>query len=168
MTLRRLVLSFILALGTLTAFIHPASAEKIIYVIDGDTVILDNHDRVRLIGINSPEITSKYHRGEYYGKEAKLYLKKRIEGKEVVLKPGTEPFDKYERRLAYIYLPDGTFINEELVRLGYAETFRKFPFPYKEKFLALENEAREKHIGMWSTRKKPWWLKGFGKKKAAA
>jgi len=165
MSSRRPFLIFFLSLGLLAALATQALAEKVIYVIDGDTVILDNHERVRLIGINSPEIASKYHRGEYYGKEAKKYLKKRIEGKEVTLKPGAEPFDKYERRLSYIYLADGTFINEELVKLGYAETFRKFPFTYKEQFLELEKEAKDKRLGMWSARKKPWWLKGFVRKK---
>lgn len=167
MSTRRPFRIIFLSLGLLLALTSQALAEKVIYVIDGDTVILDNHERVRLIGINSPEIASKYHRGEYYGKEAKKYLKKRIEGKEISLKPGAEPFDKYERRLAYIYLTDGTFINEELVRLGYAETFRKFPFIYKEQFLELEKEAKDKRLGMWSARKRPWWLKGFVRKKTA-
>jgi micrococcal nuclease len=155
----------ILAGGLLLVLATQALAEKVIYVIDGDTLILDNHERVRLIGINAPEIASKYHRGERYGKEAKKYLRKRVEGQEVTLKPGAEPFDKYERRLAYVYLPDGTFINEELVKLGYAETFRKFPFTYKERFLALEAEAKEKRLGMWGARKRPWWLKGFIRKR---
>jgi len=144
-----------------------AFAETVIYVIDGDTVILDNHERVRLIGIDTPEIRSKYHRGEPHGKEAKKYLKKLIEGKEVVLKPGREPKDKYGRRLAYLYTPDGLFINEELVRLGHAETFRRFPFQYKEKFLQLEAEAKVTEVGMWGKRKRPWWLKGFWRKKEA-
>jgi micrococcal nuclease len=144
----------------------PVFAEKVAYVIDGDTIIVDNHERVRLIGINAPEINSKYHRGEFFGKESRKYLKDRLEGKEVVLKAGTEPFDKYGRRLSYVYLPDGAYINEEMVRLGYAETFRAFPFPDKEKFLSLEEAARDKQLGMWGVRKKPWWLKSLWKKKS--
>jgi micrococcal nuclease len=143
-----------------------ALAEKVTYVIDGDTVIMDDHQRVRLIGIDAPEIDSRYHRGEYFGRESGEYLRKRIEGREVVLKPGAEPFDKYGRRLAFIYLPDGTFINEEMVRLGFAETFRSFPFSGREKFLALEDQAREKELGMWGKRKRPWWLRGFSRKKS--
>ena len=142
-----------------------AWAEKVVFVIDGDTVILANHERVRLIGIDAPEIKSKYHRGEFFGKESAQYLKARIEGKDVVLKSGAEPRDKYGRRLAYIYLGDGTSIDEELVRLGYASVFRKFPFPEREQFLKLEAEAKEKKLGMWGKKKSPWWLKGFGKKK---
>jgi micrococcal nuclease len=138
-----------------------AFAERVAYVIDGDTVILDNRERVRLIGIDTPEISSKYHRGEYYGKEAKKYLKELIEGKEVTLEYGPEPRDKYGRRLAFLYLPDGTFVNEELVRLGYAETFRKYPFKYREDFMRLEKEAKEQEVGMWKKRKKPWWMRAI-------
>jgi micrococcal nuclease len=140
----------------------PAFAERVVYVIDGDTVVLDNHERVRLLGINAPEINSKYHRGEFFGKESQKYLKQRLEGKEVTLKMGAETRDKYGRLLAYIYLPDGTFINEELVKMGYAETFRSKPCEYREAFLKLEEEAKASQLGMWKARKRPWWLRrGF-------
>jgi micrococcal nuclease len=161
MSNHRLFHFLFLVLSLLLGFTVSAWAEKVIYVIDGDTVILDNHERVRFIGIDAPEVASKYHRAEYYGKEAKKYLQGRIEGQEVVLKPGKEPFDKYERRLAYVYLPDGTFINEELVRLGYADVFWSIPFEYRESFVQLQKEAKEKQIGMWQVKKRPWWLRGF-------
>lgn len=131
----------------------PLYAEKVQYVIDGDTFILQNNQRVRMIGINAPETSHRRYgkKGQAFGKEAKERLRKFIEGKEVVLKEDREPFDRFGRRLAYVYLPDGTFVNREMVREGYAETFRRFPFQYKEEFLKLEEVARGAKLGMWNT-----------------
>lgn len=126
-------------------------AERVRYVIDGDTLVLGNDQRVRLIGIDTPEIENPeyFHQGEFYGVEAKNYLKTLIEGKEVRLESGSEPFDDYGRRLAYVYLGD-LFVNRELVRLGYAEVFRKFGFRYKSEFLELEASARAQKMGIWN------------------
>ena len=130
-------------------------AEKVRYVIDGDTFILENNQRVRMIGINAPEISHRRYgkkRGEYFGKQSKAYLKRLIEGRDVELKKGGEPFDRFGRRLAYVYLPDGTFVNAKMVEEGYAEVFRKFPFDHKEEFMTLEAEARSEWRGVWKKR----------------
>ncbi len=126
-------------------------AETVRYVIDGDTFILQNNQRVRMIGINAPETSHRRYgkKGQPFGNEAKDRLRKFIEGKEVTLKEDREPFDRFGRRLAYVYLPDGTFVNREMVREGYAETFRKFPFEYKGEFSKLEQQARGAKLGMW-------------------
>lgn len=136
-----------------------ASAERVRYVIDGDTVILDDNQHVRLIGVDTPEIKSeRRRRSDYYAEEAKDFTRRMVEGKEVRLENGDEEFDKYGRRLAYIYLPDGTFLNREIVRLGYGEAIRYFPYKYKKEFLGLENEARAAKLGVWGMRKsRPWW-----------
>lgn len=131
-----------------------ASAEwaKVKYVIDGDTIILENNQRVRLVGIDAPETKSEYNpEAEYYGKEAKQFLRQLIQKKTVWLEgEETQPeYDKYGRRLAYIFSEDKTFINRELVRLGYAETIQYFPYKYKEEFISLEKEAKGKFLGMW-------------------
>lgn len=160
----RALLIFILLL---TAAEHAAFAERVRHVIDGDTIVLESNQRVRLIGIDAPEVSNaKYnHAGEFYGNEARSYLRQRIEGKDVRLESGDESFDKYGRRLAYIYLGDD-FINREMVEKGYAEVMRKFPNRYKDEFLRDEEEARAGRIGMWSGRAAethdsspvPWWV----------
>ena len=139
----------------LTATVFGATVKR---VLDGDTFILANGQRVRMIGINAPEIDHpKYHKkGNPFGEESKKYLQKRIQGQDVKLKKGSEEFDRFGRRLAYVYLPDGTFVNREMVLLGYAETFRKFSFTYKEEFLKLEEDARTKKIGMWAGQPQGW------------
>lgn len=132
-------------------------AEKVRYVIDGDTFILESNQRVRMIGIDAPEIRhAKYgKKAEPYGKEAKQYLRRLIQGCDVRLTDGGEPFDRFGRRLAYVYLKDGTFVNRKMVEAGYAETFRQFPFAFKEEFLGLEQKARSEKLGMWAA-KKSW------------
>ena len=129
----------------------PLYAETVGYVIDGDTFILKNNQRVRMIGINAPETSHRRYgkKGQAFGNEAKARLKKWIEKKEVTLKNGRELFDRYGRRLAYVYLPDGTFVNREMVREGYAEAYQKFPFEYKKEFLELEQQAKAGKLGMW-------------------
>jgi len=126
-------------------------AEKVRHVIDGDTVVLENHQRVRLIGVDAPEIDhpARGMTGEFYGDEAKTFLKKTVEGKDVRLEAGPEPFDSYGRRLAFLFLGDLS-VNAELIRLGYAAVYRKFEFPYKQDFLDLEAEARKQELGIWN------------------
>lgn len=144
------ILSFFLTFIIL--FSPDLFAERVRHVIDGDTIILSTNERVRLLGINAPEVRHKDSMGQFYGEEAKYFLGKLVEGKEVILEndPNQESFDRFGRRLAYLYLPDGTLVNERLVKEGYVEVFRKYEFKYKDKFLAEEKEAQNKKIGMWS------------------
>ena len=85
-------------------------------VIDGDTVELSNGERVRLIGIDTPEID------EYYYDEATEELRSLIEGKTVRMESDTNNRDAYDRLLRYIYLGD-TFVNYEMVYGGHAESY---------------------------------------------
>ena len=150
----------ILLFGFLSLLIFSAAglAEKVRYVIDGDTVIMENDVHVRLLGINAPEIDHpKYGRiGEPFGKESADYLRSLLEGHEVRLENGAEPKDRFGRTLAYLYRDDGLFINRDLVEKGYAETFRKFDFRFKAEFLELEKKARQAKIGMWAGRPDDW------------
>ena len=114
------------------------------YVIDGDTVELRNRERVRLIGINTPEM------GQPYSSEAKNKLKELIEGKEVKLEKDITDKDRYDRLLRYIWLGD-VLINLEMVRLGYANSYTYPPdVKYQDQIVAAEREAREKKIGLWT------------------
>ncbi len=132
-------------------------AEKVRYIIDGDTFILENNLRVRMIGVDAPEISHRRYKkkGELYGDEAKTHLKALIEKKEVTLKSGgNDEYDRFGRRLAYVYLPDGSFVNHLMVQDGYAEAYRKFPFEYKNDFIKSEKEAQIAKKGMWSGKKR--------------
>ncbi len=122
------------------------------YVIDGDTIIViidGKKEKVRLIGVDAPEKDGPYTKKEPFSGEASAFTKKMTEGKYVELKYDREKRDKYGRLLAYIYLEDGTFLNAELIKQGYAAVFRKFRFQYRDDFIRYEQEAMERKRGLW-------------------
>jgi len=84
---------------------------KVKRVIDGDTILLTNGERVLLIGVDTPETVHPNKPVEYFGKEASAFTKKMVEGKKVKLEFDWDRRDKYDRLLAYVYLLDGTFLN---------------------------------------------------------
>jgi micrococcal nuclease len=118
-------------------------------VIDGDTILLANGERVRLIGVDTPETKHPQKPVERFGKEAYLFTKKMVEGKEVRLEYDWKRRDKYGRLLAYAYLMDGTFLNAEIIKQGYGFAYTKYPFKYLEEFRKHEREARESKRGLW-------------------
>lgn len=119
-------------------------------VVDGDTFVIENGQKVRMIGINAPESVDPRRPVEFYGKEASRYTKELLEGKEVYLQWGETPKDRYGRWLAWVWLPDGTFVNGALVAHGYAQvyTFKDNP-EHAEYLLKLQKQAREKRLGLW-------------------
>lgn len=119
-------------------------------VVDGDTIILGNNERVRLIGVDTPETKHPRKPVEYFGKEASTFTQKMVEGKEVKLEYDQQRKDKYGRLLAYVYLMDGTFLNAEIIKQGYGHAYTRFPFKYMEEFRQYEKEAREAKRGLWA------------------
>lgn len=119
-------------------------------VVDGDTFVLEDHRKVRLIGINTPESVDPRRPVEYYGKEANKYTQKLLEGQKVWLQWGRTPKDKYDRWLAWVWLSDGTFVNGHLVAEGYAQvyTFKDNP-DHAEYLLGLQKTARQEGRGLW-------------------
>jgi micrococcal nuclease len=121
-------------------------------VIDGDTIIVNidgKEERVRLIGVDTPETVHPSKPVEYFGKEASEFTKRMVEGKKVRLEFDWQRRDKYGRLLAYIYLEDGTFLNAEIIKQGYGFAYTRFPFKYLEEFRQYEREARENGRGLW-------------------
>jgi micrococcal nuclease len=107
---------------------------------------------IRLIGIDAPESrnTGRKKIG-YYGQQSKEYLTKLLDNKKVRLEYDVGRKDQYNRTLAYVYLPDGTFVNAELVRKGYAMVMTIPPnVKYAEKFVKLQRKARKNNRGLWN------------------
>jgi endonuclease YncB( thermonuclease family) len=133
--------------------IKPVPSEYVLVnrVIDGDTIELETGEKVRYIGINTPESVDPRRGVQCFGQEASAYNKAVVVGKNVRLVKDVSNTDKYGRLLRYVYLPDGTFVNLTLVQNGYA---RASTFPpdvkYSKTFMAAEREAREAGRGLWS------------------
>ncbi|MFH1231346.1 MAG: thermonuclease family protein [Planctomycetota bacterium] len=121
---------------------------KVAKIVDGNTVVLDidkKEVKVRLIGVDTPQIA------EYYGKEASNFTNNLLKGEEVYMEYENEKqeFDKYDRLLAYLYrVPDGLFVNLEIVRQGYGHS-TEYPFKYSGLFNYYEKRARENEKGLW-------------------
>lgn len=118
-------------------------------VIDGDTLLLSNGERVRLIGVDTPETKHPQKPVQRFGREAYLFTKRMVEGKQVRLEFDWQKRDRYGRLLAYVYLMDGTFLNAEIIRQGYGFAYTKYPFKYLDEFRSYEREARENRRGLW-------------------
>ena len=127
----------------------PARALRVRQVIDGDTITISGIGTVRLIGVDAPEKTGGYRESEPYGDAATRYLKELIEGRLVTLEYDGDRKDQYNRTLAYVFLEDGTCVNEEIIRAGWAETYRRFEYRRKPDFQKAEREARAARRGIW-------------------
>ncbi len=124
-------------------------------VVDGDTILLANGERVRYIGINTPETKHPHKPVERFGKEAYEYNKGLVENKWVRLELDIEKRDKYGRLLAYVYQED-IFVNAKLVEEGYAQIYTFPPnIKHQELFIKLQREARESDRGLWEADRRP-------------
>jgi endonuclease YncB( thermonuclease family) len=112
---------------------------RVVYVIDGDTIEVDINGarrRVRYVGINTPESDEACYRDATNANRAL------VEGQTVILVRDQSDTDRFNRLLRYIYLPDGTFVNERLVRDGWAEAVEYRPDTrHTARFRELEVEA---------------------------
>ncbi len=137
---------------TPTLIINENSKEelvKVVRVIDGDTIVLENGKIVRYLGIDTPELNIKKGKPECYSIEAKKKNEELVLGKKVRLEKDVSETDKYGRLLRYVYV-ETIFVNEYLVREGYA-TILTYPpdVKYADLFLKFQQEARENQRGLW-------------------
>ena len=125
---------------------------RVTRVVDGDTVevLLDGRSEdVRYIGVDTPESVAPGQPVECFGKEASALNRRLVEGESVRVVPGVERRDVYGRLLAYVYL-EGTFVNAELVRRGYARTLEIAPnTDFAERLRRLEQRAGNAGRGLW-------------------
>ena len=126
-----------------------AAAQRVERVVDGDTIIVSGVGRVRLIGVDTPESVDPRRPVEFFGKEASAFTRRLVDGQRVRLEYDWEGTDRYGRTLAYVYLPDGTLVNAEIIRRGYGHAYTRFPFKYLERFRQFEREARTAGRGLW-------------------
>ncbi|NTV31583.1 thermonuclease family protein [candidate division WWE3 bacterium] len=119
-------------------------------VIDGDTFVIDTGQKIRLIGVDTPEIAKKTPPAECYANEAMLFTQKQLENKTIRLEKDVSETDKYGRLLRYAYLNDELF-NQTLVEHGYALA-RSYPPDVAKQDVLQESEqsARTNNQGLWN------------------
>jgi micrococcal nuclease len=153
------VLGPLVALLALLLGVAPVLAETpaaldgvVVRVVDGDTVhvrVGDRVEKVRYIGVNTPEIHHPTKGEEPGGREAHAVNRRLVEGKRVRLELDVQARDRYGRLLAYVWLGE-IMINAELVRLGYAQVMTVPPnVRHQALFLKLQRDAREGGRGLW-------------------
>jgi len=134
-------------------------------VVDGDTIKLSTGQRVRLIGVDTPELhysdkllrdAAKSHQDikaiQAMGKRSSDFTNALCSGKRVRLEFDVERHDRYGRVLAYVYLEDGTFVNARILEEGYGQVMTIPPnVKYAEYFLRLQKVAREEGRGLWKS-----------------
>ncbi len=140
--------------GTETGTPGNSSSEYTVqHVHDGDTLFLKDAQgreiKVRLIGIDTPEVTDPV---ECYGPEAREYLRKLLpDGSKVIAEFDSDPYDQYDRALMYLWTSSGTFINEKLVVDGYADTLTIRPnTEYRDLLSKAKTSAKNSLKGMWA------------------
>ena len=123
-------------------------------VIDGDTFVYRKNGKnikVRLIGVNTPELHHPFKGEEYFGKEAKEFTKNKIYNKKVYLEKDEEDLDKYGRELRYVWIDD-KMLNDGLLREGFAETMTIKPNnKYEQNFKESLKKAKIERKGMWKS-----------------
>jgi len=124
-------------------------------VVDGDTIKLAGGERLRYIGIDSPESVDPRRPVEPLGREASEHNRGLVEGRSIRIELDVQERDRYGRLLGYVYVrgDDGRelFVNAEMVRAGYARVSTYPPnVRHESHLLELEREARQERRGLWS------------------
>ncbi|HOO55940.1 MAG TPA: thermonuclease family protein [bacterium] len=130
----------------------------VVHVIDGDTIVVIygiSREKVRLIGIDTPEIERPDHKGEYCAQEALGFTRSIAEGQIARIEFDTEKRDKYGRLLGYVYIMSDEkeiFLNEQLIKKGLARTMSIPPNTlHADRFSRLQKEAASAKIGIWGS-----------------
>lgn len=125
------------------------SIVKVTRIIDGDTIEIESGQKVRYIGIDTPETVDPNRPAGCYGQEASNKNKELVEGKEVYLEKDVSETDRYGRLLRYVWVGD-QMINKLLVKDGYAQASSYPPdIKHQEELSAMQASARENKLGLW-------------------
>ncbi len=125
-------------------------------VVDGDTLVVNvggTLEKVRLIGLNTPETVDPRRPVQCFGHEASDKAKEMLVGKSVRLEADSsqDDRDKYGRLLRYVFLSDGTLFNKHMIEEGYGYEYTyRLPYKYQAEFKAAQGSAREKGKGLWA------------------
>jgi micrococcal nuclease len=127
---------------------------RVTQFVDGDTIAIDMNghtEKVRFIGVDTPETHKPNTPVQCYGPAASAYTKQQIGSQSVRLESDSlnTDRDRYDRLLRYVYLPDGTLLNKKLIENGYGFYYPYFPFSKKDEFAAAQTTAQASYKGLW-------------------
>ena len=152
MPVQNVFLALAISLLLLTGCEAKPDYQKVKWVYDGDTLLLKDGRKIRLIGINTPEVAHHKQKGQRYGREATEKLRELLKGvnNKVRLERGKQARDRYKRELAHVFLPDGTDISEWMLQQGWA-TLMVFPpnTRYINNYRKAERSAQLKKRHIW-------------------
>ena len=131
-------------------FVFSQSECTVRWVDDGDTILLEDGRHVRYIGINAPEVAGEHGLGEPFGGDAHRLNRELVWRRKVRLELDAEEKDRYGRILAYVYLPDQTFVNRSILEAGYAFVLYRQPnIRHYQLLLEAQRRAMTSKKGIW-------------------
>lgn len=147
-------------LGMLIFLIPACSASKVMHetverVNDGDTITLKGGEKVRYLGIDTPEIGFEEKPSEPFGREAAALNKELVLGRRVRLEVAKERRDRFGRFLAHVFSADDILVGEALLLAGLASCFPFEPHAYEKRFLKAQRLAMKQQKGRWYQWKEP-------------
>lgn len=147
----RIIFLATVVLGTLLCLsLARADDLRVVFVYDGDTILLQNGIKVRYTGINTPEIDHEDGNDELFAREAKDLNTKLVNMKAVTLEYGRQTKDRYKRTLAYVFIENGEMVNALMVKSGLAYvSLHKPNVRYRGYLLHVQREAMRKRFGIW-------------------
>ncbi len=159
-----LLVTLFIALGQRYGWFHTATKQasikqpglySVTEFVDGDTIVVDMNgtkETVRFIGVDTPETHDPRKAVQCFGQAAAAFTKQYIGDKPVRLEadPTNTNRDRYKRLLRYVYAPDRSLVNAEIIKQGYGFAYIAFPFEKMEEFKAYEKVARDHNLGLWS------------------
>lgn len=120
------------------------------FVYDGDTVLLESGERVRYLGIDTPEMDYDGKAPEFMADEARAFNEKMVLGKRIKLELDRERYDHHGRLLAYVYPPNGRMLNIELLEKGLARVLAVPPnLRYLDRLIKAQQKAMSERVGIW-------------------
>ncbi len=129
---------------------------KVVHFDDGDTIAVDMNgltETIRFIGVDTPETHDPRKAVQCFGVAAANFTKQLIGTNNVRLAsdPLSTNRDRYNRLLRYVYLPNGTLVNAEIIKQGYGFAYTSFPFTKSDEFKGYQTNARQQNKGLWSS-----------------
>jgi len=137
--------------------INETTYYQVVKIVDGDTIDVNidgKTERIRLIGIDTPETVDYDKPVECFGLEATTKAKELLLNKKVRLEadPSQDERDAYDRLLRYVYRDDGLFFNEWMIANGYAREFTFiYPYKYQTEFKQAQTQAQNNELGLWES-----------------